>query len=206
MTAARILEQWRPVSTWRSRLMEFPRLYLAGDIPNTFGSDVSTAWQVGRFMPNLGSRRLVAADDYRNTTSAIRVAASISSARPVATRRSSTHPQRRVPRRSAARARRHPVRRTRSAMTAAGRAGHDARFADSAPRNRFRATRRAGFTDARDQDRMTGYADGTLVHVLSGPVRLRIRRRVAIRETSGCTAPNAAARRSMPDLSHARLG
>lgn len=58
-----------PISTGEVNAMEFPQLYLAGDIPNTFGSDVSTAWQVGRFMLNLGSRRLVAADDYRNTTS-----------------------------------------------------------------------------------------------------------------------------------------
>ncbi len=70
MTAARISgDSGSPISTGEVNAMEFPQLYLAGDIPNTFGSDVSTAWQVGRFMLNLGSRRLVAADDYRNTTS-----------------------------------------------------------------------------------------------------------------------------------------
>jgi hypothetical protein len=57
------------ISTGEVNAMEFPQLYLAGDVANTLGSDVSTEWQVGRLMLNLGSRRLVAADDYRNTTS-----------------------------------------------------------------------------------------------------------------------------------------
>ena len=33
-----------------------------------FGRDTNATIQAGRFLLNLGSRRLVAADDYRNTT------------------------------------------------------------------------------------------------------------------------------------------
>jgi len=47
---------------------ELVQAYVAGDFGNVFGPDSSAQVQLGRMMLNLGSRRLVAADDYRNTT------------------------------------------------------------------------------------------------------------------------------------------
>ncbi|WP_448664217.1 alginate export family protein [Sphingomonas sp. CJ20] len=43
--------------------------YAALDLDAPFGAKSSATVQVGRFMLNIGSRRLIAADDYRNTTS-----------------------------------------------------------------------------------------------------------------------------------------
>ena len=42
--------------------------YVARDIAEPFGSSTGASLQASRFTLNLGSRRLVAADDYRNTT------------------------------------------------------------------------------------------------------------------------------------------
>lgn len=47
---------------------ELVQAYVAGDFRNAFGPGTSAQVQMGRMMLNLGSRRLVAADDYRNTT------------------------------------------------------------------------------------------------------------------------------------------
>lgn len=47
--------------------LEMVQAYIAGDFAPSEGTKV--ALQAGRFVLNLGSRRLVAADDYRNTTS-----------------------------------------------------------------------------------------------------------------------------------------
>jgi hypothetical protein len=47
---------------------ELVQAYLGADIKSPFGKGTSAAVRVGRMMLNLGSRRLVAADDYRNTT------------------------------------------------------------------------------------------------------------------------------------------
>jgi hypothetical protein len=48
--------------------MELVQAYVAGDFRNAFGPGTLAQVQVGRMTLNLGSRRLVAADDYRNTT------------------------------------------------------------------------------------------------------------------------------------------
>lgn len=47
---------------------ELVQAYLAADLKDVLGAGSSAQVQVGRMMLNLGSRRLVAADDYRNTT------------------------------------------------------------------------------------------------------------------------------------------
>lgn len=47
---------------------ELVQAYLAADLKDVLGAGSSTQVQAGRMMLNLGSRRLVAADDYRNTT------------------------------------------------------------------------------------------------------------------------------------------
>jgi alginate export protein len=49
--------------------LELPQLYVAGDFGNVLDQDVDATVHLGRLMINLSSRRLVAADDYRNTTS-----------------------------------------------------------------------------------------------------------------------------------------
>lgn len=49
--------------------LEFVQAYVAHDWKNPFGPGSSATLEAGRFTINLGSRRLVAADDYRNTTS-----------------------------------------------------------------------------------------------------------------------------------------
>jgi hypothetical protein len=48
--------------------LELVQAYVAADIENPFGEGSKLGVQAGRFTLNLGSRRLVAADDYRNTT------------------------------------------------------------------------------------------------------------------------------------------
>jgi hypothetical protein len=47
---------------------EFVQAYAVRNFPDAFGHGTSASVQAGRFTMNLGSRRLVAADDYRNTT------------------------------------------------------------------------------------------------------------------------------------------
>ena len=58
-----------PISTNEVNTLEPVQAYIAYEVPDAFGAQTKLALQAGRFMLNLGSRRLVAADDYRNTTS-----------------------------------------------------------------------------------------------------------------------------------------
>lgn len=48
--------------------LELVQAYVALDVSDVWGSRTDLRTQFGRFTMNLGSRRLVAADDYRNTT------------------------------------------------------------------------------------------------------------------------------------------
>lgn len=57
------------IGTSEVNALEPVQAYLAADFVNPFGRGSSATLQAGRFTLNLGSRRLVAADDYRNTTS-----------------------------------------------------------------------------------------------------------------------------------------
>ncbi|MFC6623014.1 alginate export family protein [Novosphingobium panipatense] len=58
-----------PLSTSEVNAFEPVQAYLAGTIDNPVGHGSRLKVTAGRMMLNLGSRRLVAADDYRNTTS-----------------------------------------------------------------------------------------------------------------------------------------
>ena len=55
-----------PVTTGEVNAVELVQAYATGDIG--FGGNSRAMVQAGRFTLNIGSRRLVAADDYRNTT------------------------------------------------------------------------------------------------------------------------------------------
>lgn len=57
-----------PVTTNEVNALELVQAYAALDFPEGFGPGSAATVQAGRFTLNLGSRRLVAADDYRNTT------------------------------------------------------------------------------------------------------------------------------------------
>ncbi|CAN5305585.1 hypothetical protein BH10PSE2_BH10PSE2_27890 [soil metagenome] len=57
-----------PVTTNEVNTAELVQGYVALDLAQPFGPDTSASIQAGRVLLNLGSRRLVAADDYRNTT------------------------------------------------------------------------------------------------------------------------------------------
>ncbi|HTI68014.1 MAG TPA: alginate export family protein [Caulobacteraceae bacterium] len=57
------------LSTTDVDALEPVQAYVAADLGRPFGPGSSAAVQLGRMTLNLGSRRLVAADDYRNTTS-----------------------------------------------------------------------------------------------------------------------------------------
>ncbi len=57
-----------PVTANEVNALELVQGYVAVDAPGTFGDGTSLSPQGGRFLLNIGSRRLVAADDYRNTT------------------------------------------------------------------------------------------------------------------------------------------
>jgi hypothetical protein len=46
------------------------QLYVGADFESLFGINIKTRAQAGRFVLNLGSRRMIAGDDYRNTMSA----------------------------------------------------------------------------------------------------------------------------------------
>ncbi len=56
-----------PISANEVNTFELVQAYLAADLDGRWGGSKTTL-QAGRFVMNLGSRRLVAADDYRNTT------------------------------------------------------------------------------------------------------------------------------------------
>jgi len=57
-----------PVSTNEVNALEPVQAWVAVDIASPLGTGSKATVQAGRFTLNLGSRRLVAADDYRNTT------------------------------------------------------------------------------------------------------------------------------------------
>lgn len=57
-----------PITTNEVNTLELVQAYIGYDISEVFGTGTKLALQGGRFTLNLGSRRLVAADDYRNTT------------------------------------------------------------------------------------------------------------------------------------------
>ena len=57
------------IGTSEVNALEPIQAYLAADFADPFGRGSAAMLQAGRFTLNLGSRRLVAADDYRNTTS-----------------------------------------------------------------------------------------------------------------------------------------
>lgn len=57
-----------PITTGEVNALELVQAYVGYEVPGAFGADTQLGLQAGRFALNLGSRRLVAADDYRNTT------------------------------------------------------------------------------------------------------------------------------------------
>lgn len=57
-----------PVSTNEVNTFEPVQVYVAADFAGAFGKGTKLTLTAGRMTLNLGSRRLVAADDYRNTT------------------------------------------------------------------------------------------------------------------------------------------
>lgn len=57
-----------PVTTNEVNALEPVQAYVAADFDGAFGKGTKLTLTAGRMMLNLGSRRLVAADDYRNTT------------------------------------------------------------------------------------------------------------------------------------------
>lgn len=57
-----------PISTGEVNTLELVQAYLEVKTPCLLGPGSTASLQAGRFVLNLGSRRLVAADDYRNTT------------------------------------------------------------------------------------------------------------------------------------------
>jgi hypothetical protein len=57
-----------PISSGEVNTFELVQAYLVGDIAEPFGKGSKLTLTAGRMTLNLGSRRLVAADDYRNTT------------------------------------------------------------------------------------------------------------------------------------------
>jgi hypothetical protein len=65
---AYLADRGTPVTTGEVNAVELVQAYVAVDAPGAFGPGTSLALQGGRFLLNIGSRRLVAADDYRNTT------------------------------------------------------------------------------------------------------------------------------------------
>lgn len=56
------------LSTGEVNTFELVQAYVGADLADALGEGSSLGLQAGRFTLNLGSRRLVAADDYRNTT------------------------------------------------------------------------------------------------------------------------------------------
>lgn len=62
-------EAGTPVTTGEVNAVELVQAYVGYEARDAFGAGTKLDLQAGRFTLNLGSRRLVAADDYRNTTS-----------------------------------------------------------------------------------------------------------------------------------------
>jgi hypothetical protein len=56
------------IGTNEVNALELVQAYVGADLHDALGQGTSSQLQVGRMLLNLGSRRLVAADDYRNTT------------------------------------------------------------------------------------------------------------------------------------------
>lgn len=56
------------LTTGEVNALELVQAYVGADVAEPFGKGSRLSLQAGRFTMNLGSRRLVAADDYRNTT------------------------------------------------------------------------------------------------------------------------------------------
>lgn len=56
------------IGTGEVNTLEPVQAYVAADLGSVLGEGSKASVQLGRFMLNLGARRLVAADDYRNTT------------------------------------------------------------------------------------------------------------------------------------------
>lgn len=63
-----LADRGTPISTGDVNAAELVQAYIAVETPDAFGPGTSLALQGGRFMLNIGSRRLIAADEYRNTT------------------------------------------------------------------------------------------------------------------------------------------
>ncbi|MBA3862765.1 MAG: hypothetical protein C0517_02330 [Erythrobacter sp.] len=61
--------QGTPISTGEVNALEPAQAYVDVECPDALGDGSSIKVQAGRFLLNIGSCRLVAADDYRNTTS-----------------------------------------------------------------------------------------------------------------------------------------
>lgn len=57
-----------PITTNEVNTLELVQAYVGYEVPDAFGPGTKLGLQAGRFTLNRGSRRLVAADDYRNTT------------------------------------------------------------------------------------------------------------------------------------------
>lgn len=57
-----------PITTGEVNTLELVQAYIGYQAAGAFGANTKLGLQAGRFTLNLGSRRLVAADDYRNTT------------------------------------------------------------------------------------------------------------------------------------------
>lgn len=57
-----------PISTGEVNTLEPAQLYVGVALPGALGKGTKLDLQAGRFLLALGSRRLIAADDYRNTT------------------------------------------------------------------------------------------------------------------------------------------
>lgn len=62
-------EAGTPVTTGEVNTFELVQAYVGYEARDALGAGTKLDLQAGRFTLNLGSRRLVAADDYRNTTS-----------------------------------------------------------------------------------------------------------------------------------------
>lgn len=86
------------IGTGEVNTLELVQAYVGGEtkVPAVSGGKLS--WQAGRFTLNLGSRRLIAADDYRNTTNGYTGArADLTTAKGVTTTLFYVLPQRRLP-------------------------------------------------------------------------------------------------------------